>query len=327
MTRYIVQSGDTLYTIAQRFGISVQTLARINSIINLGQIYVGKELIIPDEATKQGFQSQPQKNNWEMVRRIFGQEGTMTGDVFKVTFLRYDLKVNIDGLDIEPDFALTSWVAFEAKGDHSTMMGDLVLLENEIEPVISSLISSNIKITALHNHLLRELPRVMFLHVEGEGNPIELAQGIKTALLLTKTPLTISEPKVMPQVDWSVVEGILGKVGNHKGSVLQLSFPRTDTISENGIQIPTAMGVAQAVNFQSQDTNVATTGDFVLLENEVNPVMRILRENGITITALHNHMLREVPRLFYMHFWAVDNPERLAHTIKNALEIAKKTTK
>lgn len=258
----------------------------------------------------------------EMVKEVFGRGSLAEKDVFKVTFPRYDLIVRIGVFAIEPELALTSWVAFQHIDTNSRMMGDLVLLESEIDPVIQKLMESGLEVTALHNHLLHETPRIIFLHIAGMGDPALLALGVRSALFLTNTPFISPNPQeVFPPLDWIVIEEIFGKYGQRKGRVLLLSIPRAETITENGVQIPPAMGVAHAINFQAEGQNiVSTTGDFVLLANEVNPVVRILEGNGISVTAIHNHMLMETPRLFYLHFWATGQAKRLARVLKLAIE-------
>lgn len=256
------------------------------------------------------------------VESIIGKKGTLQDGVLKFTFPRYDLKVNVGVVPIQPELALTSWMAFHKVGNQTMVMGDLVLLESEIDPVIAQLIANGLEITALHNHLLYELPRIMYLHVSGIGDEVRLAQGIKNTLSATRTPLTghpASQP--MPPEYWNSVEAIMGKKGNQVGKVIQFSFPRADSIKEFGVVIPPSMGISQAVNFQAEGQNAATTGDFVLIAQEVNPVIRTLKYYGITVTAIHNHMLYESPRLFFLHFWAVNRPDQLAYGIKEALKL------
>jgi len=336
-TRYTVQTGDTLPLIARRFGINVDQLAQTNNITDLNLIFLGQVLMIPDEGgTGIGVTGDFVKENvlpiapkqrldWELVKEIFGRGSMVETDIFKVTFPRYDLKVSIGTVSIEPELALTSWAAFQQVGNHSRLMGDLVLLESEVEPVIIRLIESGLELTALHNHLIRETPRVMFLHIAGIGDPVLLALGVKSALSLTNTPfIPPNLQQVFPPLDWSAFEEIFGRRGQRKGRVLLLSIPRAEIITENGVQLPPAMGVAHAVNFQAEGQNiVATTGDFVLLANEVNPVVRIFEGNGISVTAIHNHMLMETPRLFYLHFWAIGQSESLVMVLKRALERTK----
>jgi murein DD-endopeptidase MepM/ murein hydrolase activator NlpD len=336
---YTVQIGDTLLSIAQRFGTTIPMLARTNSISFPYVIYIGQRLIIPAEISSQqisgvaphysleghnytpasGYINQDPLDQ-EAVEKIIGKKGTMQGGVLKFTFPRYDLKVNIGPVSIEPELALTSWMAFHQVGNQSMIMGDLVLPENEIDPVISQIIAYGLEISALHNHLLYELPRIMYLHISGIGDAVKLAQGIKNVFSATQTPLT-GHPasQTLPPEYWSTVEGIMGKKGNRVGRVIQFSYPRADITKEFGVEIPPSMGISQAVNFQAEGQKAAATGDFVLIANEVNSVVRTLKQYGITITAIHNHMLYESPRLFFLHFWAVDNPERLAYGLRQAL--------
>jgi hypothetical protein len=234
--------------------------------------------------------------------------------------MRSGSNVKVGEVSIIPALALTSWMAFHQVGNQSMVMGDLVLLEDEIDPVVLQLIANHFEITALHNHLLHELPRIMYLHISGVGDAVKLAQDIKNVLSVTNTPLIDhSVSPALPQEYWNRVEEIMGKQGTRAGRVIQFSFPRSDRIKEFGVEIPPSMGISQAINFQAEGQNAAATGDFVLIAKEVNPVIRSLKQNGITVTAVHNHMLYESPRLFFLHFWAVDNPEKLAYGLRQTL--------
>ncbi|EJL29766.1 DUF1259 domain-containing protein [Brevibacillus sp. BC25] len=263
--------------------------------------------------------SQEQGANWESVKKVFNK-GTVQKDVFKVTFPRSDLHVEVGDVQLDPNLALTSYLAFKHVGNHSMMMGDLVLLEKEVKPVENMLVEQGIEVTALHNHIMEENPKIMYLHVAGHGDPVTLAQKMKHVLSLTGTPLTSAPAEKSPSTfNWSKVESIMGWKGEKKGKVFQFSIPRPEEITEKGVSIPPAMGIAMPINLQLIGDKAATTGDFVLLSNEVNPVVRELTKNGITVTAVHNHMLDESPRLFFLHFWAVDEPEKLARGLRAAL--------
>lgn len=325
MVTYRVQNGDTLYTIARRFGIHVEMLAITNNLFWPYKIFEGQELLVPITLSNENlnFRNNRSEDDLATIRKIFSQEGSTTGGVFKFTFPRFDLRVRIGDLIIEPDLAFTSWAAFNQLGNHSMLMGDLVLLEDEVAPVMYSLLENGIEVTALHNHLLYESPRIMFLHIKGEKAPIQLAQSIRNALSLTTTPLNVKTQYPPFQMNWQAMEHILGHKGSHKGNVLQLSVPRTTTISEGGHPLSPAIGISHALNFQSVGQNVATTGDFVLFAREVNSVVSILKRNNIAVTAIHNHMLIEVPRLFFLHFWTLDKPEHIAHTFRSVLDLAK----
>lgn len=264
--------------------------------------------------------------DWGAVEKVLGRKGTVQGDVMKATFPRGDLKVNVKGVRVLPGLALTSWVAFHAEGGSTAIMGDLVLLEGEVAPVMASLESAGIWVTALHNHLLGEKPRVMYMHYGGRGEALKLAAAMMDALRLTGTPLEKKAPKpeagrdkMRAEADWSRVESVLGKASQKKGDLLFYSFPRAEAVTEMGVEIPPAMGVATAVNFQYEGGKAAAAGDFVLTAEEVNPVINALISHGIAVTAVHNHMLFESPRLFFLHFWGYDEPVKLADGIKAAL--------
>jgi hypothetical protein len=265
--------------------------------------------------------AQQQLPDWQAVEKVFGRKGTVQDDVLKITFPRSDLKVKVGEVSIEPGLALTSWIAFKQIGSRYIIMGDLVLLQEEVAPVMNKFVKDGIQVTGLHNHIIGESPRVMYMHYSAQGDPAQLAETMKAALALTKTPVTPPQPNYSSStIDWSKIESVLGWTGHSKGNLLQLSIPRAETIKENGMIIPPSMGVATAINFQMVGEKAATTGDFVLIASEVNPVVTALAEHGIAITAIHNHMLSESPRLFFLHFWAVGNQETLAHGLRAALD-------
>lgn len=188
MITYKVQHGDTLYTIAHRFKICVGMLALLNNIFEPHQIFEGQELLVPIAISNKDLNSRNHKAEYDLetIKKIFAQEGTTSGGVFKFTFPRFDLKARIDGIIIEPELALTSWVAFNQIGNHSMIMGDLVLLENEVGPVTSILKKNNIAVTAIHNHMLTEVPRLFFMHFWAVDKPEKLAQAFRSVLDLAK---------------------------------------------------------------------------------------------------------------------------------------------
>jgi hypothetical protein len=235
---------------------------------------------------------------------------------------RGDLHVTLGGVQVKPALALGSWVGFKQTGpDVVTAMGDLVLLENEVGPVTAKLQTGGVEQTAIHNHLLHETPHVMYVHIRGHGDAVKIAAAIHAALALTKTPLgaAAGKPESL-DLDTAQVNQILGRSGTVNGGVYQVSVPRAEAITEDGMDVPSAMGVATALNFQpTGGQKAAITGDFVLISSEVNPVIRTLQQNGIEVTALHGHMLDESPRLFFMHFWANDDALKLAKGLRAAL--------
>ena len=257
------------------------------------------------------------------IDAIIGRSGEMNNGVYKIGLPRTDLKVKADGVDIKPTLALGSWMAFKRMGGHSMVMGDLVLLETELNPVLTKLEENGIEISAIHNHILDELPRVMYMHFMGVGDEEKLARALKQALALSGTPM-VAAPAAAPAAsttDWKNVQAALGVQGRERGGVLQIGVPRKEKImTADGMEVPAFMGTATAINFQPTDKGAAITGDFVMTANEVNLVIRELRKAGIQVTALHSHMLDESPRLFFMHFWANDDAVKLARGLRAALE-------
>jgi hypothetical protein len=256
------------------------------------------------------------------IDEVLGRSGQKTGDVYKVSFPRSDLHVSVHGLAIKPGLALGSWAAFLGTDDSAMVMGDLVLLESELNPVIAKLRSAGFDISAVHNHLMEESPRVLYAHYMGHGPATQLATSLRAALALSKTPLekpSAAAEEAAPA--WvKAVEDAVGRKGTFKGGVLSYAVARSDAITVGGMTIPPAAGVAEAINFQAADSgNIATTGDFVLAAEEVNPVISELQGHQISVTALHGHMLTEQPRLFFMHFWSVGTPESVGGGIKAAL--------
>jgi hypothetical protein len=263
-----------------------------------------------------------QTSDWQGVETALGRKGAVQEDMLKVTFPRSDLKVTVGEVPVEPGLALTSWIGFKGTEKNAMMMGDLVLLEKEVPPVIVQLVAKGIEVTAIHNHILNESPSVKYLHFSGNGDPRKLADAMRAALSLTGTPIEMQPPATTrtTAVDWTKVEAIFGKTGQKKGNLLQLGFPRQETIKEHGIAVPPYMGMATAINIQAVGNKAATTGDFVLLGDEVNPVVQALTSHNIAVTAIHSHMLYESPRLFFLHFWGYDEPEKLARGLKAALD-------
>ena len=263
---------------------------------------------------------------WSAVENALGRKGTMNpGGVMKFSFPRRDLSVTADGVQLEPALALGSWIAFTSAGSkQAMMMGDLVLAESEIAPVMSALQAGGVEQSALHNHLVGETPRVMYMHVMAHGDPAKLAATVRDALGRTATPMdTTSAPAAAASfdLDTAALARTLGAHGKVNGGVWQVSVPRRETVRHDGTVVPPAMGVATALNFQPTGSGkVAATGDFVMIASEVNPVIRALRDNGITVTALHSHMLGETPKLNFMHFWANDDATKIATGLRAALD-------
>jgi hypothetical protein len=269
--------------------------------------------------------AQQQAGSWKAVDDAMGRPGQDQPDgTHRFSMPRSDLKVTANGVEIKPGFALGSWAAFQRMANHSDVMGDLVLTESEVAPVMQKLVDSGIEITALHNHLLNESPHIMYMHIHGQGDPAKLASSLRDALALTKTPAAAPTPSGQPPdlgFDGKQLDSILGQSGKNNNGIYQYSVPRTEKITDGGMTVPSSMGVATAINFQPTGPGkAAITGDFVMIAREVNPVIKALRQNGITVTALHSHMLDEQPRLFFMHFWANDDAMKIAKGLRAALD-------
>ena len=266
--------------------------------------------------------------DWKAVEQALGKSGQLQpGDVYRVGMPRTDLSVTVKGVPVKAGFALGSYAAFKQMGDHAMVMGDLVLLDQEVPAVMSALFSGGLEVTAVHNHVNDVSPHVLYMHYSGHGDATQLAKALHQALAASGTPLgtTASTPAPAvagPTLDTKQIEQLLGRQVRDAGSgVYQVSVPRAETITEMGLPLLPGMGVVTALNFQAlPDGKAAITGDFVLIDKEVNPVARALRQHGIDVTAIHNHALMDTPRLFYMHFWGVDDAPKLAQGLRAALD-------
>jgi uncharacterized protein DUF1259 len=264
--------------------------------------------------------------DWKAVEQALGKSGQLqTGDVFRIGMPRTDLTVTVKGVPVKAPFALGSYAAFKQIGSQAMVMGDLVLLDQEVPPVMSGLFAGGLEVTAVHNHLNEISPHVMYMHYEGHGDAVHLAKALRQALAASGTPFGAtapSAPATTPGLDPKQIEQALGRGGRDiGGGVFQVTVPRAEAITEMGHPLLPAMGVTTVLNFQpTVDGKAAITGDFVLIDKEVNPVAQTLLQNGIDVTAIHNHGLMDMPRLFYMHFWATDDPAKLARGLKAALD-------
>ena len=262
--------------------------------------------------------------DWTKVDAELGRAASISGEVHRYGFPRSDLRVSVDGVSIRPALALGGWTAFEPMGNEAMVMGDLVLLDTEINPVMQKLLESGIRITAVHNHLLRATPATLYMHIEGHGDAVKLAAGLRSALAQSKTPFDPAPTATAPppiDLDTAQMDRIMRAKGQANGGVYQFSVPRRDAIREGGLTIPAAMGTANAINFQpTGEGRAAITGDFVVAGDEVNSLIAALRAAGIEVTAIHSHMLNEEPRVFFVHFWANDDALKLARDVRAALD-------
>ena len=285
-------------------------------------------LLLGTSAWSQSSPSSSKKTatDWKNVQNIFGFAGDiLPGDVIRFNMPRKDLHVTLGGTEIKPGLALGSWAAFHAVGKNDSMvMGDLVLTDDEVAPVMKALQEGGVEVTALHNHLIGESPKVWYIHMGGHGNPVKLGQTVKSAVALTKTPLPqggSSQDSKDLGFDVAAIEKIMGYQGKVSGGVLHFSVPRAEKLTEEGMVTPPSMGAGTAINFQpTGNGRAAIAGDFAMTWKEVEPIIQVLRDNGIETVAVHSHALNDVPRLFYAHFWANDDAAKLAKGLRAALD-------
>ena len=284
--------------------------------------FIGLGSLIPVCAVA-GAQSESAPD-WKAVETAMGRAGAaQAGGVYRFNFPRTDLRVMVGDVQVKPSLALGGWVAFKPTKDGAIAAGDLVLLESELNPVITALQAGGVEQTAVHHHIINESPRILYVHIHGHGDPVAIARTVKSAIATTAIPAPTPAPASQPAVDIDTaqVASILGYTGRPNGGVYAVSVPRAETIREMGEDIPPSLGVATAINFQpTGNGKAAITGDFVMLGSEVNAVIKALRDNGIQVSSLHSHMLMEEPRLFFMHFWANDDATKLARGLRAALD-------
>jgi uncharacterized protein DUF1259 len=290
---------------------------------------VGVILLVVSLHTSSPAQSSGEQKagEWKAVEDVFGfPPANLPGGVARFNMPRKDLHVNVGGTGVKPGLALGAWAAFYRVGDNDAMiMGDLVLTEDEVAPVMKALEEGGVEVTAIHNHLLGESPKIMYLHMGGHGDPVKLAQTVKRAVGLTKGPLPQGSPAKESAADLGfdveALDKIMGRKGTVSGGVLHYSAPRAEKLTEEGMETPPSMGAGTVINFQpTGNGRAAIAGDFAMTGKEVGSVIKILEDNGIQPVALHSHALDDVPRLFYMHFWANDDTLKLAKALRSAVD-------
>ena len=264
--------------------------------------------------------------DWKKVDAALGKTATVSGEVHRYGLPRSDLRVTLDGVAIKPALALGGWVAFAPMHGQAMLMGDLVLLDTEITPVMTKLMDSGLEITAIHNHILRASPATFYMHVAGHGDPEKMAASLRAALSSeSKTPFdppaTTAAAAPSLDLDTAKIDEAMAAKGTVNGGVYQFGIPRREPATEGAMQVTTALGGANAINFQpTGGGKAAITGDFLVTGNEVNPLIRALRAGDIEVTAIHSHMLDEQPRMFFIHFWANDDALKLARNVRTALD-------
>jgi Domain of Unknown Function (DUF1259) len=300
------------------------TLSLIPSGTLAALIIIAASLLTTARAQTSGDQK---PGEWKAVEDVFGfPPANLPGGVARFNMPRKDLHVTVGGTEVKPGLALGGWAAFHRIGDNDAMiMGDLVLTEDEVAPLMKALEDGGVEVTALHNHLNGESPKVMYLHMGGHGDPVKLAQTIKQAVGLSKTPIPRGTPAKESAADLGLdveaLDKIMGRQGSVSGGVLHYNVPRAEKLTEEGMETPPSMGAGTAINFQpTGNGRAAIAGDFAMTGKEVGPVMKVLEDNGVQVVALHSHALDDEPRLFYMHFWANDDAVKLAKTLRSAVD-------
>jgi hypothetical protein len=270
--------------------------------------------------------SAPADVDWNAVAQAVGVPGTtQAGGVFRIDLPRTDLKVMLGHIRLKPAFALGGYLVFlPTAGPNAMMMGDLVLVESELEPAMAKLAQGGVDVSAIHNHLLWEKPIVMYMHVMATGDAVHLAQVVHEALAVTKTPLHAQTPSPADQqvdLDTAALDQPIGVAGKVSGGVYKFSIAPKYPVTSGGMTLPPSMGTTTAFSFQPLGKGkAAITGDFALLAAQVNPVLRALRANGIFVTALHSHMLDAQPTVFFMHFFATGDAVGLARGLRAAVD-------
>ena len=262
-------------------------------------------------------------DRWAAVSDAIGSKGRAQPDgTYTVFFPRGDLDVRVGELRLAPVLWMASSVTLNAPGDGAMMMGDIVATDEEVAAVTSGLAAESIDITAIHTHLIRETPHLMFIHVESHGNAVKIAQSLRRALSVLKVTPPTSIPPIPSDFDLSALETMMGQKGRVAGGGVVINVPRREAITVEGMTVPESMGSSSVLHFQPLGKGkVAITGDLVLRAAEVNPVIRALAQRGIEITTIHSHMLTESPRLFFLHYWAIDDQAKVTKGLRAALDI------
>ncbi|HVK96557.1 MAG TPA: DUF1259 domain-containing protein [Flavisolibacter sp.] len=270
-----------------------------------------------------------------LIEQITGRKGTSNNGEYKITVPQHDLSVIVDGFKIIPAMGLGSWVAFTPSKEGAMIMGDIVVTETDLKPVQQEIIRQGLTITAIHNHFVRNHPNIMYMHIGGAGNTERLARKAKAVLdkvaeVRGGNPSTgtASNEPVTNTLDFQLLDKIIGHKAELNKGVYKYTIGRPDVnLKEHGAAVTTFMGFNTWAAWQGTPEKAAVAGDFAMLENEVAPVVKALIENGIEVVALHNHMVHEQPRIFFLHYWGVGNAESLARGLRAALDQTGKSQK
>jgi hypothetical protein len=293
----------------------MRALRSIGMMLTLG-------LAVVPTARAQGGLGQP----WDSIATMLQAPGALNGGYYRYNMPRTDLTVRLGDVTIAPGLALGSWAGFSGSGDHAMTMGDLVLSPSELAPVLRGLSEQHLSVTAIHNHLVGEEPRVIYVHFEGDGVATDLARRLSTVIGSTATPRPVAPAKPATlSIDTTLVFTRLGKSGRVNGNLAQLSFMLvSDTVKQNGMTLVPAMAYGTPINIQAVGPSRAVaTGDFSVRERNVQPVLAALAAARITATAVHTHLVGETPKIYYIHFWGDGPLPDLLTGLRGALDAAK----
>jgi hypothetical protein len=269
---------------------------------------------------------------YSSVLNTLGRQGDFKDGVLKVNIPRNDLKVVIDGIATPTPFGFGGWIALTKGSGMDVMMGDLVLTEEEVNPVMSAILDAGLDVTALHNHFFHETPRIFYMHVHGHGSPADLATKIKPALALIgknppRSPSTTAGRPIEGKLDTAQLAKTIGSEGEQNGGVYKITIGRPDlSIKEMGATINARMGLNTWAAFYGTDSEAAVAGDVAMLDSEVTPVLKALRTNGLEVVAIHHHMTGTQPTVIFLHYWGKGEAQKLARGVKAAVDQLGKRT-
>ncbi|MFC7524179.1 DUF1259 domain-containing protein [Parapedobacter sp. GCM10030251] len=304
------------------------SLAAVSLLIACNQPETGKEQA-GEEAKRTGqVQAEAKFDPLDIaaIENALGMKGTENNGEYKVTVPQNDLKIMVDGFQIIPPMGLGSWLAFAPAKEGAMLMGDVVVTEDDLWPVQQEVIRQGLTITAIHNHFVRNTPNVMYMHLGGIGDEAELAAKAKAVLDRVATvrggnPADGSKIEVENSLDTAMIAQTLGHSGSTSQGVYKVTIGRPDVdLREHGAPVSTFLGFNTWASWQGTPEKAAVAGDFTMLADEVAPVIKALVENGIEVVAVHNHMVHEQPRIFFLHYWGVGPAEKLAKGLKAALD-------
>lgn len=264
-------------------------------------------------------------NDVATIEKVTGMKGKENKGEYKITVPQNDLKVEVDGFKIIPPMGLGTWIAFSYSKDGAMLMGDIIMSENDVKPVQQEVIKQGLTISAIHNHFVRNHPNVMFMHIGGSGSVEVMAQKAKAVFEAVArsrghNPAASPADSVVTTIDVAALDAIIGAKGEWSKGVYKYTIGRPDvSLKEHGLPVSTFMGFNTWAAWQGTPDHAAVAGDFAMLEDEVTPVIKALIENGIEVVAVHNHMVHEQPRIFYLHYWGTGNAQQLAKGLKAAL--------